>query len=95
MAEIDPACIAENREEASDPCRLLSCVTQCAEILRKSYWAKEVSLEPAAREAHALAARFPGNAKIRELDRLMAKAVDLLEKQGEGDKRQVTLNKVD
>jgi Ca-activated chloride channel family protein len=70
--------IAGNPEQVSNSFALATTVTEFAEILRKSYWAKQASLENALQQARQLAAHEPANTEIKELIDLMARAIPLL-----------------
>jgi Ca-activated chloride channel family protein len=68
-------------QQVSSAFALAARVTEFAEILRKSYWAKQASLENTLRETRQLAAQEPANTEIRELVDLMKKAIPLLPSQ--------------
>jgi Ca-activated chloride channel family protein len=70
-----------NPEQVSTAFALAARVTEFAEILRKSYWAKQASLENTLKETRKLAARESANTEIRELVDLMKKAIPLLPSQ--------------
>lgn len=58
--------------------RLAATVAEFAEILRKSYWAKDAKLSDTLRQAEALLRQQPGNADIIELVDLISKAKQLV-----------------
>jgi len=78
---IEADCLRSGLSEASANYRLAACVATFAEVLRGSYWAKHLSFAGAAEEARALALALPGDAKVGELDALIAKAALLVEAQ--------------
>jgi Ca-activated chloride channel family protein len=68
-------------QQVSTAFTLAARVTEFAEILRQSYWAKQASLENTLQESRKLAAQEPTNAEIKELVDLMKKAIPLLPSQ--------------
>jgi Ca-activated chloride channel family protein len=101
-AEIRREQFHDRRDEASVPFRLAACVTQFAELARKSCWARDLAMAAVANEASSLAAMRPGDQQVRELKELLAKATRLVEAEearfahaSQEDARRVDLEKVD
>jgi Ca-activated chloride channel family protein len=65
-------------QQVSTAFALAARVTEFAEILRQSYWAKQASLENTLKETRKLAAQEPANTEIKELVNLMTRAMPLL-----------------
>ncbi|MEK7448315.1 MAG: YfbK domain-containing protein, partial [Planctomycetota bacterium] len=63
--------------DASDSFKLSAVVSQFAEILRQSYWAKDEKIEEVLDLAQALAPAFKNDAKVIELVDLISKAKTL------------------
>lgn len=66
-------------EKASKAFALAARAAEFAEILRKSYWAKQASLDNTIQQAKQLAAQQPANAQVGELVDLMLRAKALLD----------------
>lgn len=69
--------ISENMETCSNAFKLASTVTEFAEILRKSYWAKGAKLDDVLSNAQAIGGNFAGDTEVIELIDLIAKAKKL------------------
>jgi Ca-activated chloride channel family protein len=70
---------AQTFEEASPRFQLDAVVTQYAEILRNSYWAKDAGVTPAdvARDARRVAEYLPRDEEVQEFAQLATKAIEL------------------
>jgi len=66
-------------EDAPAALRLASVVAELAEVLRRSYWAKDSDLDALFRRAQAVSADFPGDLRVAELATLVGKAAALAE----------------
>ncbi len=64
-------------DEAPAAFRLASVVAELAEILKRSYWAKDGDLDALFRRAQALSAEFPGDLRVAELATLIGRAAAL------------------
>lgn len=71
--------IADGPDQTSKAFTLAATVTEFAEILRESYWARQADLETTLQTARQLAAGDPGNAQIAELVDLITRAQKLLQ----------------
>lgn len=71
--------IAAGSDQTSKAFTLAATVTEFAEILRESYWARQADLETTLQKARQLAAGDPGNAQIAELVDLITRAQKLLQ----------------
>jgi Ca-activated chloride channel family protein len=67
-------------EDSSSKFRLAATVTEFAEILRKSYWAKDVTLDSVLEHAQKLSREFKNDADVIELVDLISKAKQLMKK---------------
>lgn len=70
----------KNFDVSSSGFRLGATVTEFAEILRKSYWAKGVTLELVLEHAQQLSGEFKDNGDVIELVDLISKAKQLMKK---------------
>lgn len=77
-----------NPQEVSSAFALAARVTEFAEILRKSYWAKQASLENTIAQTQQLATGEPRNLEIRELIDLMQRAKPLLDKSNDNNNQE-------
>ena len=66
--------IAKDMEQCSNAFKLATVATEFAEILRKSYWAKEAKLSDVLAKAQTISGPFAGNTDVIELIDLIAKA---------------------
>jgi Ca-activated chloride channel family protein len=67
-------------EEASPHFQLAAVVTEYAEVLRHSYWAKDSSLEDVLTQARRVAEYFPGDEDVAEFLLLVERATTLSDK---------------
>jgi Ca-activated chloride channel family protein len=70
----------KNFEDSSSNFRLAATVTEFAEILRKSYWAKDATLDSVLEHAQQLGRKFKNDADVIELADLISKAKQLMKK---------------
>jgi Ca-activated chloride channel family protein len=75
---------ADSWEQAPAPLRLATVVGEFAEILKKSYWAKNGDLENVFRRAQRVSADFSGDKDVAELVDLIGKAARI-KKGGRGE----------
>lgn len=78
-ADFTTSQVANGLDQTSDSFALASVVTEFAEILRQSYWAKGAELQDTLQKAKQISARFPGDADVAELVVLIDKAQQLIE----------------
>ncbi len=71
--------IAAGPDQISKAFTLAATVTEFAEILRESYWARQADLKTTLQKARQLAAGDPGNTQIAELVDLITRAQKLLQ----------------
>jgi Ca-activated chloride channel family protein len=76
-AALDVRRLARDIEDASPRFRLDAVVAEFAEILRKSYWARDSRIEDLVREAQWLAHELRGDPAVAEFARLVDRAADL------------------
>ncbi|MCE5184613.1 MAG: von Willebrand factor type A domain-containing protein [Planctomycetaceae bacterium] len=84
-ARFETSQIAAGTSAVSDSFALASVVTQFAEILRQSYWAKGANLADTLAKARQLTAAFENNADVTELVELMTRTNDLLAKTADSE----------
>ncbi|MHC4657152.1 MAG: YfbK domain-containing protein, partial [Planctomycetota bacterium] len=70
----------ESFEGSGSEFKLAAIVTEFAEILRKSYWAKGATLDGVLERAQQFSREFEGDADVIELVDLISKAERLMEK---------------
>jgi Ca-activated chloride channel family protein len=69
-------------EDSSKEFRLAATVAEFAEILRKSYWAKDAALDSVLEHAQQLSSEFKNDSDVIELVDLLSKANQLMKKTG-------------
>jgi Ca-activated chloride channel family protein len=69
-------------EDSSREFRLAATVAEFAEILRKSYWAKDATLDSVLEHAQQLGREFKNDSDVIELADLISKAKHLMKKAG-------------
>jgi len=67
-------------EDSSSQFRLAATVAEFAEILRKSYWAKDATLDSVLEHAQQLSSEFKNDSDVIELADLISKAKQLMKK---------------
>ncbi len=77
--------LAADFAETSDDFILAATVTEFAEILRKSHWAKGASLDSVLRQARKIGPKFDSDSKVIELMDLIAKAKDMTKRSANDD----------
>jgi Ca-activated chloride channel homolog len=70
----------KNFEDSSSNFRLAATVTEFAEILRKSYWAKDATLDSVLEHAQQLGRKLKNDGDVIELADLISKAKQLMKK---------------
>ena len=85
--------IAENIDHCSNAFKLASVAGEFAEILRKSYWAKDAKLDDVLAKAQTIGGNFAGDTDVIELVDLIAKANKLISYDEKDDLKPLEIQK--